>query len=89
MGWEHTAYHIIDSDPGHTLWKQQLDKYLKITFASPPKSTDEKGEIEGKKERQSVLRYTQAQLMKSKSTLRNKKWSSNFELPGVWYMNVL
>ena len=32
MGWKHTAYHIINSDPCHTRSKQQLDKTLKITF---------------------------------------------------------
>ena len=42
MGWKHTADHIINSDPGHTLSKQQLDKYLKKNFASSFKSTDEK-----------------------------------------------
>ena len=29
MGWKHTVYHIINSDPGHTRSKQQLDKTLK------------------------------------------------------------
>ena len=37
MGWKHKAYHIINSDPGHMRSKQQLDKYWKITFASPSK----------------------------------------------------
>ena len=36
------GYHIINSDPGHTHSKQQLDKYLKITFTSLSKSSDEK-----------------------------------------------
>ena len=35
------VYHIINSDSGHTRSKQRLDKYLKIPFASPFKSTDE------------------------------------------------
>ena len=35
------AYNIYN-DPGQTRSKQQLEKYLKITFASPSKSTDEK-----------------------------------------------
>ena len=43
MGWKYTAYHIVNSDPGHTRPKQQLDKTLKIIFASVSKSTDEKG----------------------------------------------
>ena len=42
MGWKHTAYHIINSDPGHTHSKQQLDKHFKITFTSPSKGTDDK-----------------------------------------------
>ena len=42
MSWKHMAYHIINSDPGHTRWKQRWDKYVKITFASPSKSIDEK-----------------------------------------------
>ena len=42
MGWKHTLYHIINSDPGHTRSKQQLDKTLKITFTSTSKNTAEK-----------------------------------------------
>ena len=42
MGWKHIAYHIIDSDPGHTRSKQQLDKNFKITFTRPSKNTAEK-----------------------------------------------
>ena len=42
MGLKHTAYHIINSDPGHTRSKQQLDKTLKITFASLSRKSDEK-----------------------------------------------
>ena len=42
MGWKHKSYRIINSDLGHTRSEQQLDKALKITFASPSKSTDEK-----------------------------------------------
>ena len=41
MDLKQTAYHIINSDPGHTQSNQQLDKNLKITFAIPPKSADE------------------------------------------------
>ena len=50
MGWKHTAYHIINSDPGHTRSKQQLDKTLKITFASLSRKSDQK-EKKGKKTR--------------------------------------
>ena len=42
MGRKRTAYYINNSDTGHTLWKQQLDKNLKITFASPSKDVVEK-----------------------------------------------
>ena len=48
MGWKHTAYHIINSDPGHTLSKQQLDKILTITFANLSRKSDQK-EKKGKK----------------------------------------
>ena len=41
MSRKHTAYHIINTDPGQTHSKQQLNKNLKITFASPSKNTDE------------------------------------------------
>ena len=60
MGWKHTAYHIINSDPGKTRSKQPLDKNLKITFASLPKSTGKKKK-EKKKESQLqiFLRYMQ------------------------------
>ena len=40
--WKHTAYYIINSDPDHTRWKQQLEKVLKITFASLSRKNDEK-----------------------------------------------
>ena len=46
---KHTAYHIFNSNPGHTCPKQQVEKYLKITFASPSKSTDEKKKRKEKK----------------------------------------
>ena len=42
MGWKHMAYHIINSDPGHTRSMQQLDKTLKITYASLSRKSDEK-----------------------------------------------
>ena len=41
IGWRHTAY-INNSDPGHTLPKQQMYKNLKINFASPSKNAVEK-----------------------------------------------
>ena len=44
----HTAYHI-NSDPGRSLSKQQLDKYLKINFTSPSRNTDEKEKKKKKK----------------------------------------
>ena len=36
------AYHIIHSNLGHTRSKQQLNKTLKITFASLSRKSDEK-----------------------------------------------
>ena len=42
MGWKHTAYHIINSNPGHTRSKQQRDKTSKITFASLSRKSDQK-----------------------------------------------
>ena len=41
MVWKHIAYHI-NSDPGYTHLKQQLEKNLKITFTSPSKNTTKK-----------------------------------------------
>ena len=55
MGWKHTAYHIINSDPGHTRSKQQLDKTLKITFASLSRKSDEK-EKKKKKTRMAIAK---------------------------------
>ena len=46
--------HIINSDPGYTCSKQQLDKNWKITFASPSKSTDE---IEKEKKRKAIAQH--------------------------------
>ena len=43
-GWNHTAYHIDSSDPGHTRLEQQLHKNFQITFASPSRNTLEKNE---------------------------------------------
>ena len=42
MGLKHTEYEINNSDPSHTRSKVQLDKNLKITFASPSKNAVEK-----------------------------------------------
>ena len=41
MGWKHTTY-IVNSNPGHTRSKQQLDKTLKIAYASLSRKSDEK-----------------------------------------------
>ena len=73
MGWKHTAYHIINSDPGHTRSKQQLDKTLEITFASLSKSTDEKEKEKKKKESQlqSVMSYMQTQKIHLKTGFRS------------------
>ena len=49
MGWKDTAYHIINTDPGHTRSKQQLDKSLKTTFASLSRKSDEKEKKKKKK----------------------------------------
>ena len=49
MGWKHTLCNIINSDPGRTHSKQQLHKFLKITFASLSKNTDEKEKKKEKK----------------------------------------
>ena len=56
MGWKHTTYHSINSDPVHTRSKRQLDKNLKITFTSPSKSTDEKEKV-GKKRKAIAKRF--------------------------------
>ena len=65
MGWEHTAYHIINSDHGHTRSKQQLYKTLEITFANLSRKSDEKTKKKKKKklvwQLQSFLRFTQTQ----------------------------
>ena len=56
MGWKHTAYHIINSDPGHTRSKQQLDKTLKITFASLSRKSDEKEKKKKKQTRMAIAK---------------------------------
>ena len=60
MGWKHTAYHIINSDPGHTRSKQQLEKNFENNFCQ---SVQEKEKKEKKLEwqLQSFLRFTQTQ----------------------------
>ena len=49
MVWKHTTY---NSDPGDMRLKQQLDKTLKITFASLSRKSDEK---ENKKKNKMVI----------------------------------
>ena len=44
MAWKHTTYHLNNSNPGHTRLKQQLEKILKIIFASASKNAVEKNE---------------------------------------------
>ena len=39
------AYHINNSDPGHTRLKEQLKKNLKITFINPSKNALEEKKI--------------------------------------------
>ena len=56
MGWKHTAYHIIDSDPGHMRSKQQLNKTLKITFASLSRNGDENEKKKKKKNRMAIAK---------------------------------
>ena len=58
MGLKHTAYHTINSDPGHTGSKQQLDKTLKINFASLSRKGDEK-----EKRKKNETRMTIAKLL--------------------------
>ena len=58
MGWKHTAYHIVNSDPDRTRSKQQLDKILKVIFASLSKSSDkkEKDKKKRKKKRKAIAK---------------------------------
>ena len=42
MTWKHTAYYINSSNLDHTCLKQQLERSLKMTFASPSRKGDEK-----------------------------------------------
>ena len=55
MGWKLTAYHIINSDPGHAHLKQHLDKILKITFAILSRKSNEK-EKKKKKTRMEIAK---------------------------------
>ena len=50
MTWKHTAYYINSSNLDHTCLKQQLERSLKITFASPSRKGDEKKKREEKLE---------------------------------------
>ena len=68
MGWNYTAHHIVNSDPGHTRSKQQLNKTLKVTFASLSKSTDKK-EKEKKKRKAIAKRYA----LHANAMTKNKK----------------
>ena len=61
MTWRYTTYHINKSNPGHTRLKQQLEKNLKITFASPFKNVVEKKKENNIMQLQSFLRYAQKQ----------------------------
>ena len=55
MGWKHKLHRrIINSVPGHTRSKQQLNKDLKITIVSLFKSTGEKDK--GRKERKTITK---------------------------------
>ena len=48
---KHMAYHINDSDPGHTCLEQQLKKNVKVTFASfSEKGKEKKKEQEKQKD---------------------------------------
>ena len=50
MTWKHTAYYINSSNLDHTCLKQQLERSLKMTFASPSRKGDEKKKREEKLE---------------------------------------
>ena len=43
MAWKYTVYYINNSNPDHTHLKQQLEKNLEITFATPSENHVEKG----------------------------------------------
>ena len=58
MGLKHKSYHIVKSDSGQMLSKQQLNKNLKITIASPFKSTGEKEK--GMKKRKTTVLHANA-----------------------------
>ena len=64
MGWKHKTY-IINSDPGHMRSKQQLEKTLKVAFASLFRKSEEKGKTKTKKklewQLQSFLHFTKTQ----------------------------
>ena len=50
------------SDPGHTRSKQQLDKTLKITFASLSRKSDEKVKKKKKKQRTTTKKTKQTRM---------------------------
>ena len=50
------AYHFINSDPGHTRSKQQLDKTSKINFASLPRKSDKKEKKKNKQTRMAIAK---------------------------------
>ena len=50
MAWKHLVNHINNSDPGHTLLKQQLEKNLNKTFVSLSKKGNEKEKRTNRKE---------------------------------------
>ena len=47
MAWKHMAYHINNSNPGHTCLKQQLEQNLKIAFASLFKKKEKEKKYKG------------------------------------------
>ena len=81
MGWKQTAYHI-NSDPGHAPSKQQLDKNLKITFASPSKGNDQK-EKEKKKRKAIAMRF--ALHADAKQSKRSKNSQTGFSYHAFEY----
>ena len=50
------AYHFINSDPGYTRSKQQLDKTSKINFASLPRKSDKKEKQTNKQTRMAIAK---------------------------------
>ena len=75
--WKHTAYHIINSDPGHTRPMQQLDKTLKITFASLSRKSDEKEKKKKRLECNAKLFAFHANAISSLDRLQKKSLEHN------------